>query len=351
MGGKALKGIDTHRLERKDYERVTREATEIIRGVVGDQPRIAAIEAYRTKPDFGDLDLLVEDLGTSSEAIKTLALRFKSREHFVNNNVVSYDYQGFQVDVILTPPDQFKTSQGYYAWNDLGNLIGRVADSAGLKFGWDGLIYRVMDGTEKIEDIVVTRDPSVAIDFLGYDAQRHAQGFDTMEDIYRFTASSPHFHPDLYLLENRNAQSRVRDAKRKTYTGFLQWLQDPDGLAAYHQEVSSSHGGWKREDKSVWLARLRSTFPECREALDRTWAERAKLAVFKTHFNGEAVSAVTGLKHQALGQFMTAFRIQVADESGMPFRAWALGQTQESIARALKDHMDRTPPAAGKAMP
>lgn len=348
MGGKAFKSINTHRLAREDYERIKNESISIIKSVLGAKPRLVAIDAYRAKPDFGDLDLLVEDLGVSPQSIQTIAECFHSREHVINGNVVSYDYKGFQVDTIFTPPEQFKASQWYFAWNDLGNLIGRIADSAGLKYGWDGLIYRVMDGSEKLEDIVVTRDPAVAIHFLGYDADRFTKGFDTVEDIFRYTTSSPHFHPDLYLLENRNAKSRVRDAKRKTYTGFLQWLKASDGLKAYHQEVSSSHGGWQREDKAVWLARLRATFPEFREALDRVRAEKAKLELFKTYFNGETVSSMTGLKNQALGQFMAEFRDCIVMKSGTSFRTWSIGQTEESVGRALKDHLSQRSLSTGK---
>ena len=66
---------------------------------------------------------------------------------------------------------------------------------------------------------------------------------------------------NIFLLENRNYQSRVRDRKRKTYTEFLQWCENHPGLPAYTYP----------EDKAQWLPRLFEWFAPFKEACAWAW--------------------------------------------------------------------------------
>ena len=350
MGGSALKNVESRRLSRVDYLRAEHDAIQAIRTVVGPVPRLESILAYRTKQDFGDLDLLLEDVSLPPNLNESLAGVLRSREYAQteNSNVTSFDFDGFQVDVIVTPPELYDTSVNYFAWNDLGNLMGCVARKLGVHFGWDGLSYRLMDGTEQIDRIVVSRDNGRILTFLGYDPIRHSQGFDTPQEIFEYAASSRFFSPEIYLLENRNAKSRVRDAKRKTYASFLRWLKDPQGLAAFQeatgwtpQEARTAEGaeGGSGVPCDANLRRLRAEFPGCAAAIDKALADRARMAVFKESFNGEVVSRMTGLRYAALGAFMDDFREAMSQAAGGSFRNWALEQTPESLQVALQRHV------------
>lgn len=42
---------------------------------------------------------------------------------------------------MLKANEHFNTSLEYLNWNDLGNLIGRIAHKFGLKYGHKGLLY------------------------------------------------------------------------------------------------------------------------------------------------------------------------------------------------------------------
>ncbi|WP_457824345.1 hypothetical protein, partial [Staphylococcus aureus] len=58
-----------------------------------------------------------------------------------------------------------------------------------------------------------------------YELLRANGGFRNLLDIFQFVVSSPYANLDIYLLENRNHKSRIRDSKRPTYNAFLDWLE------------------------------------------------------------------------------------------------------------------------------
>lgn len=345
MGGKALKNTPAKRIQKEDYELVKTSAIAAVRACMGDQSKIESIQAYRSKADFGDLDLLVECKSLEEMDLHQLAQSIATGEYALNANVLSFDHKGFQVDLIMTPSEVYDSSKAYFAWNDLGNLMGRIAESGGMKFGWDGLIYRVMDETEKLADIVLTRDHAKAIDFLGYSCERHKKGFDTLEEIYEYAASSTHFEKEFYLLEIGNSKSRARERKRETYTGFLRWME----RSAFSEEEKNN----PKEDrpsneearKAEWMKKMKNTFPEFSGVLQQTLDEKLKLSEFKKNFNGVKIASMTGLRDVALGQFMKSFRMSIEEKTGITFRQWSLMQDEDSISRCLKSHMARSIPA------
>jgi hypothetical protein len=153
-------------------------------------------------------------------------------------------------------------------------------------------------GDYKFREILLTRDYAKALAFLGYAPSRVAEGFDNLEDIFRFTASTEFFNKDIYLLENRNSVSRVRDRKRKTYQAFLTWCEATPGLTAYAFP----------EEKSAWLPRIVEYFPQFEADYARSRADLAEQQAVKAKFNGEWVSQLTGLRGKELGAVMKRFK-------------------------------------------
>ena len=48
-----------------------------------------------------------------------------------------------QVDYIKSNLEDFDFSKNFFAFNDLGNLIGRIAAQASFSFGFDGLKRKI----------------------------------------------------------------------------------------------------------------------------------------------------------------------------------------------------------------
>jgi hypothetical protein len=317
MGGNAIKqahGIETVRLEARDYYRVSSCARLEHPGV-----KSVVIPAYKNKPDFGDADILY--CGDLPENYLTSSFPINVR----NGDVLSVawpmeSYEGvktfFQVDYIRVKPEEFDFALGYFSYNDLGNLLGRVAHRMGLKFGHDGLWVVLRDGTYVVENVLVTRDFPTALAILGYGP---VPELNDLEDIFRYITTSSYFSKDLFPLEHRNTKARMRDRKRATYTAFLQWVQDtnpPDGVDAM------PHNSVAREDAS--FAVLQRVASYASDFAPRLLAARRRYLALKqerANFSGTTVRFVTGLDGKELGEFIANFKQHIGTDL---FSYWVL---------------------------
>jgi hypothetical protein len=336
MGGNALKSIETKRLDANEYHALVPGILDTIRGVVGADRPVAEIVAYRTKPNFGDMDVLVASDGIRTDYKDELERVFRSREVYRNGNVTSFDVDSFQVDVIAIQNKSFEFAHRYFSWNDMGNLMGRIAHKMGAKLGFDGFYMPLRDGTHQHAEVTITHDFDAATRFLGFDPKRHRAGFDDLQKIYEFTISTPYFNPDIFLLENRNATSRVRDAKRKTYSGFLDWLADEQGLKAFMKGRTEPLGGWYQfpEDKSLWIPSLRDQFPAFGQEFDAAMLKKDRHAQSKALFSGERVTELTGLVGKELGEFMQEFRKRHAPDKEA-LDDWVLSKGKQGVEDAI----------------
>lgn len=308
MGGNAFPGL-TQRLDRDRYIDYT---TEVLDRLAKEWPHghFIDIPAYRTKPGFGDLDILVNRDSLPEGWLTRLQELFERPPYIRNGPVASFVYKEFQVDLIVTPYEDFWSSYHYYAWNDLGNLIGKIAHNYGFKLGHRGLYYRYFVNDRFVENILVTRHWDEALRFFGYNAARYEDGFDTLEDIYRYVSSSVYFDPDFYQYDKMSHDDRVRDKKRPVYRGFLEWIEKihrPTNTAVlrpsadYWLRCLKAYGDF--EERYVEAVRR-----DQERALQRTIIDRVKGI-----FNGNLVSEWTGLKGPHLGEFLKELKERTPD--------------------------------------
>ena len=323
MGGNAL-SVPTRRINAQEYTQLASQLCERLR--TDFHARAEDVPAYRQKPDFGDVDIVLEHDVQSNMAIlgqkyyhdnlmEWATKHFHARQFHRNNSALSFDArqspddeEGVQVDLILTPKEDIDAALGYYGYNDLGNLVGRIAHKMGLVFGHQGLLYYVQEGDHTFKMLTITKDTSQALITMGYDPARYAQGFDTMDDIFQYTMSSPYFNKDIFLLENRNHTARTRDRKRKTYKAFLDLLDTMDGNA---------HAFEFPEDKSVWMPKLFEQYPQFKKEYDATMQEWASIKFIKFIFNGHNIGQWSGLTGKELSVFMSDVRSDLDARYGL----------------------------------
>lgn len=310
MGGNALQ-VKTQRLSAEKYHELVPQIVGAIREIFS--ARAEVIPSFRTKDSFGDLDIIVEKekvvlTPEQAEEAKVESIYhqlqevvssiFNAREISINGGVLSFDFResetdevGFQVDLILTPAEIMDASLNYFSYNDLGNLIGRVAHKMGLTFGHEGLLYPIRSGTHMIGRVLLTRDIDDSLSFLGFDPNRFHQGFETTDEIFNYVHTSKYFNPGLYLLENLNHASRTRDKKRKNYNGFLEYIQ------VNHREDVFVYP----LDKEEWVPMILERYPHASLEI-REMKERAdKLAKVHKILAGENLTQWTGLVKKDLG--------------------------------------------------
>lgn len=304
MGGNAL-STPSVRLTKSNYDALKDECVAQLRALY-PAGQVEAIRAYREKADFGDLDILVAaenyDPGVAAQSlgatevvrngpVTSLGVKVRPELSELEGNV-------FQVDLIKMADDEFDFARNYFAWNDAGNLVGRIAKSLFTSLRHDGLYFYHRDGDYKFREILLTKDFGQALAYLGYEPQPYVAGFDSLRGIFEFVASTPFFNREIFLLENRNYKAKVRDRKRKTYTEFLKWCEVTPGLTAYAFP----------EDDNQWLPRLYEHFPAFEIDYARSLADLARQRAVKEKFNGQWVSELTGLQGKELGHLMKAFR-------------------------------------------
>jgi hypothetical protein len=310
MGGLALKNTFTRRYQREEYDALEQEVFAIVRKTFKrcDTPRF-----FASKESFGDMDLIVSMEGHEAVSdgkygfVRTyIEETFKPNEIFHNGHCYSFDYKELQIDFMVVPPEDYDSNYHYLAFNDLGNFIGRIAQSMGLKYGQEGLWYNHFQNDQKVGKIMISKDYPKIFEFLGLSYEKWVEGFDSLEEIFEYIIQSPNFGSELYQMSNLNKINRERNLKRKSYMGFL------DYIAENHPNVFGPE-----YDKAKVLKDA-STYFDCDvfTEIKRFEYEHAESAYAKSKFNGGMVMRKYDLKGKELGIAMDNFKEVVERQQG-----------------------------------
>lgn len=297
MGGNALKNVQ--RISKNEYEQYYSEIITIFSDYT-----IERVQSYYDKPDFGDIDFVVKTI-PGIDLKEIILERFKPSEYYDNGDTISINYKNSQIDFIFQSDQTYQTTLNYFAWNDLGNFIGRVARSMNFKYGHDGLSYQVhLDDHFKLT-VPLSSDIQKILEFLGYDYNIWKQGFKTKKDIFEFAISSQYFNSHYFSLENQAHNDRVRNKKRKMYQAFLQFVFNEEKKDQSWSGRLLNKGAATEEFKNFSYQRAIDFFGiDFTIVVNNKKEDYRKLQDFKLLFNGEIVSERTGLMGKDLGKFI-----------------------------------------------
>lgn len=298
MGGNAMAPFGAVRHSKEEYCTLTKEVLDKLYSF-GEFNGWTEVKSYSDKDSFGDLDIVFTNRYPDT-FFKIISL-FNNPPHILNGTVMSFLYKDLQVDLIGTKEEDFIISQVYFSYNDLGNLMGKLYHSVGLKYGHNGLhigLYDTDNSSCKFSDYCLSKDPEKIFRFLGLDYSLFLKGFSTLEEIFKFVTSSRFFSKEIFAYENMNAAARVRDKKRSTYTSFLEYIKDQNVLNKYE---------WSRETKYP-LKHVLSFFPEAVKGFDEEYCKFDTRKRYKENLNGALVRQWIGSDYfptqQEFGQFM-----------------------------------------------
>jgi hypothetical protein len=269
---------------------------------------------FTTKEDFGDLDILIPN-GVGLENIKQwfkkpwynflLKTKVTGLEDWsVNGDVISIKYKNFQIDFIRTKPENWETAYNYFSWNDLGNLIDRLAYKFGLKYGFDGLTYPYNNSkNQKVAIIPISKDINDILRFLDLDVKKFHQGFNNLQEIFEFVIASKYFNPYIYDLKHLNKINRDRDKKCKTYQLWLKYIEP---LKPNYPSI----GVWFEKDKKEWIPFINEKFPKAFLIDAIAWIEKLekKKEERNTKFNGKMVIDAFPNQPKEVGKIINAFK-------------------------------------------
>lgn len=296
MGGNALKNIETRRYDLDEYLRISDLVLNGLRSL-NSVTRTSAIRSYESKETFGDLDVLYSRDPDNKPMVECIRELFSPDEIVPNGPVISFNVEQLQVDLIQVSESQFVYADSYFAYNDLGNLVGKLAHKFGLKHGHAGLYLPVRSEHHISGNVLLTLDHDRTLKFLGLDPSIFHSGFQTLDDIFRYVSSSPHYNPAFYELAHLNAIARIRDKKRSTYRAFLKYGEAWTGPVS---EMLS--------DKREYLETIFAFFPEALPEYIRVIEHREFNNQVATKFNGKMVAEITGLTGPELGKFIAKLR-------------------------------------------
>lgn len=296
MGGLALKNTFTRRYSRTEFGVISKELVEILKNTFVN---VEIPLFFSKKESFGDIDIIVSMENYNGNMQAYITDTFQPNEIFHNGNAWSFDYKEIQVDLITCSKEDFNSNYHYLAYNDLGNFIGRIAQKLGLKYGQEGLWYNHYFKDQKIGKVMISKDYPKIFEFLGFDYDRWLQGFETLEDIFEYVIHSPYFDAEMFELQNLNKINRERNAKRKSYMSFLDYIHENYADKTYQYD-----------DKTVSVARANRYFPEARmtEHIRHLEYLECKKLYIKTKFSGETVMKRYGMKGRTLGNALNGFK-------------------------------------------
>ena len=325
MGGNALKNTVTRRYTRDEYFAAWAEIYEKLSGHTGRN--VVLIPSYKEKDTFGDMDILIDTYDIPKHVFTDSFLidNFSANEIVRNGDVISFNYVDLQVDLIFT--DTFDYSLCYYSYNDLGNLVGRLAHKFGLKHGHNGLLLPIRDDHHVYKEIVLTNDYDVTLEFLDLDVPTFHKGFNTLEDIFKYVSSSKYFRPEIYLFENLNNIQRTRDKKRPTYNKFLEWCktQKFEQKEWYTSKTDALNYAIEYFDEDNPVTLFRNVY-------ENTFREIAARKYISSKFNGELVMEVTSLSGKSLGEFMKYLKTS----TNFKYDSFIMSKTDEQIKEHIR---------------
>ncbi len=310
MGGKALNkyGVYTERKNTEEFLRIGREIQNKIYGDVAIETAI--VKCYYTKTDHGDLDLLIKITPNLNINWRNyIQDAFNPNEIIKNDKVYSFDYQNFQIDIIPIKEDNWEIAQIYYSYDPLGNIMDKTFHKFGLSYGWNGLFYKFRNfhGSNS-QNILLTTDASKIFEFGGYDYSKYLNGFNTLEDIFKFTICSKYFDSEMFQMENLKSIDRKRNRKRGSYHLFLNYLKD--------NNINIKYNFYK--DKDLYLPMIDEFFPESdlMGQLYKLKMTDAENRILSQKFNGNIVMSwlSPNLKGKELGAAISKFKNELGDE-------------------------------------
>lgn len=312
MGGKALNkyGIFTERKNTEDFLRIGKEIQDRIAEDLSATTTI--VTCYHTKPDHGDLDLLIKidnEFHNSGINLKYyIGDTFKPSVIHNNGGVYSFDYQNFQIDFIPVRQSKWETAKTYYSYDPLGNIMGKTFHKFGLSYGWDGLFYKFRNfNGRNSQNILISTDARKIFEFGGYDYDRYLQGFETIEEIFEFAINSDFFDTEIFQMENLKSIDKKRNRKRGSYHLFLKYIKDNNINTTYSFN----------KDKTHYLPKIENYFPEANlmEKLSELQRIDSQNRILSQKFNGDMImSWLPELKGKELGQAITKFKDSFDDD-------------------------------------
>lgn len=310
MGGNALKNVT--RKSKDEYQKIK---TSIFKKFQVENINIDfPIELFE-KESFGDLDVLYNENINMKEIIIML---FDPKEIVVNGDVLSFNYEDFQIDMIKCKYLDF--AKFYFSYGDFGGIMGRIMNHYGFKFGHEGFWLNLylekndlVDETHSYGKIILTTCPEDFCKFVGLDYNIFFSLTST-NTIFEYIKSCKYFNPSIF--ETLNYDHNKRAKKRPMYISFLNDIN-----------VTIERGG-THINENLQLVGIKYFNRE--DEYEQIFNNLKRKKEISNKFNGKILLNL-GINQKSIGTIIKRFREKYNDE-------WILDNTENTIINELKSH-------------
>lgn len=322
MGGTALSkyGVITRRVDTEEFYKIAHKIQNQINKDFGNDITMFVAPFYKSKPDHGDLDLLVCFNNNIADFKQYINYTFKPKAIHLNGGVYSFDYINLQIDIIPVSHDNWKTAKTYFSYDPLPNIQGKVFHKFGLSYGWDGLSYKFRNFNGSLsQKIIISKDIKKIFEFAEYDYDKYLEGFETLDEIFDYIIDNKYFDHNIFQLKNLGRIDRKRNLRRKSYNAFIKYISDNNITKEY------SH-----KSKEEYLIDIDNYFPEAEliKKLDNLEKIDITNKFISNKFNGNIVmSWIKGLEGKELGGIIHRFREEL-DEN---YNEFIINSSHEQI--------------------
>lgn len=291
MGGNALKPLITRRVSSTEMSHISHEVCSKLETLF--DCKTYPVKSYRLKEDHGDIDILFAGCPINK---KDILDKLGVEVCIKNDRVLTFPYSNVQIDLILVEDTYFEVSKLFYDYNDTGAIIGKVFNTLGIKFGYNGLFYKLKDSAGNLVDkIEISRDPIQILNSIELDVSKYFNSFDYIEDVFTWVSSTPYFNVQVFDGSLVTSYQRHRDKKRKILTYFELWCTRN---IKYCPHINIDTVDWVNLTFGVDL----------QYHIDNLKLQESRNAIIKDKFNGNIVIDRFNIHGKDLGDAMNKFK-------------------------------------------
>lgn len=332
MGGKAL-NINTERKNTKEFLNISSNIQFLLEKELSIYTHL--VKFYKNKESHGDIDILLKidkKFQDKNINIKNFIENYLSPNDIITNgSVISFDYENIQVDLISVNEKDWETAKVYFDYDPSGNLMGKIAKSFGLKYGFKGLEYPLRTSSGRIsENINISKNNKKIFEFLGYDYDSYSKGFSDLEDIFEYIINGKYFTPNKFKMENLTRIDKKRNKKRKTYQQFLNYVNND--LKRFENVIELD------KNKDNYLEWIDKNFPDINliQQINDFKQKDKRNQEISEKFNGKLVmKRHPNLKGRKLGVKISEFKNQFED-----WNNFALNNSSEHILNKFDEFLN-----------
>ena len=209
MGGEALRNFGAVPLTKRKYQLYLSEIITKAGKVFSSSKDILDIPFFFNKDIFGDIDLVCHSLDSELEVAKLLQAldSTKITPSVVNGNVLSVLYKDAQVDFIRTTKEDQMCTLLFHMFNGSSGLLNKIFGQFGMELTESGLKMDVMDGTNKVGELVLSKNPGNILKSIGMDFDQYKYEMNSPQQLYDYIIKSPFYNVGLF--QSSEAPSEV----------------------------------------------------------------------------------------------------------------------------------------------